>query len=153
MRRVSRVQGFHFHTDVKVRFAETDAQGVAHNTAYIVWFEVARVDYLARYAGGYQSIRDRGFEALVTETHVRYYEPARFDDRVLVHARCTDLKGARFRFEYLVEREDGTRLAEGWTGHAIVDAATFRPVRTPDWFAAAIASAEAAGGRAPARDP
>ena len=56
------MDGFHFHTEVKVRFAETDAQGVAHNTAYIVWFEVARVDYLAKFAGGYQSIRDRGIE-------------------------------------------------------------------------------------------
>src|SRR3954452_20754631 len=142
MRRVSRVQGFHFHTNVKVRFAETDAQGVAHNTAYIVWFEVARVDYLARYAGGYQSIRDRGLEALVTETHVRYFEPARFDDPVRIHARCGHLKGARFRFEYLIERHDGTRLADGWTGHAIVDATSFRPVRMPAWFVDAVASAE-----------
>ena len=53
-----------------MRFAETDAQGVAHNAAYLVWFEVARVDYLDRHAGGYQSIRDRGIEAFVTETHV-----------------------------------------------------------------------------------
>jgi len=137
------VDGFHFHTDVKVRFAETDAQGVAHNTAYIVWFEVARVDYLARYAGGYQAIRDHGIEAFVTETHVRYFDPARFDDRVHIHARCSHLKGARFRFEYLIERDDGTKLAEGWTGHAIVDATTFRPVRMPDWFVEAVATAEA----------
>ena len=142
------MDGFHFHTDVRVRFAETDAQGVAHNTAYIVWFEVARVDYLARYAGGYQSIRDRGLEAFVTETHVHYFEPARFDDRVLIHARCSHLKGARFRFEYLIERDDGTKLAQGWTGHAIVDATTFRPVRMPDWFAEAVASAEARTARA-----
>ena len=140
------MNGFHFHTEIKVRFAETDAQGVAHNTAYIVWFEVARVDYLAKYAGGYQAIRDRGIEALVTETHVRYFEPARFDDRVLIHARCSHLKGARFRYEYLIEREDGTPLAEGWTGHAVVEAATFRPVRVPDWFVKAIATAE--GSRA-----
>ena len=136
------MHGFNFHTEVKVRFAETDAQGVAHNTAYIVWFEVARVDYLAKYAGGYQAIRDRGIEALVTETHVRYFEPARFDDRVLIHARCSHLKGARFRYEYLIERDDGTKLAEGWTGHAIVDARTFRPVRMPDWFVQAVATAE-----------
>lgn len=141
------MDGFHFHTEVKVRFAETDAQGVAHNTAYIVWFEVARVDYLARYAGGYQSIRDRGLEALVTETHVQYFEPARFDDQVRIHARCTHLKGARFRYEYLIERDDGTKLAEGWTGHAIVDATTFRPVRMPEWFREAVARAEE---RAPA---
>jgi len=138
------VEGFRFQTDVKVRFAETDAQGVAHNTAYIVWFEVARVDYLAAFAGGYGAIRDHGLEALVTETHVRYIEPARFDDRVVVHARCTHLRGARFRFEYLIERADGTRLAEGWTGHALVDARSLRPVRMPAWLLAAIASAETA---------
>jgi acyl-CoA thioester hydrolase len=137
------VDGFNFHTEIKVRFAETDAQGVAHNTAYIVWFEVARVDYLDRYAGGYQSIRDRGIEAFVTETHVYYREPARFDDRVRIYARCVDLKGARFRYEYVIERADGTVLATGWTGHAIVDAATFRPLRVPAWFVEAIATAEA----------
>ncbi len=140
------MDGFNFHTDIRVRFAETDAQGVAHNTAYVVWFEVARVDYLGVHAGGYQSIRDRGLEALVTETHIRYAEPARFDDRVRVHARCSHLRGARFRFDYVIERDDGTKLAEGWTGHAVVDAATFRPVRMPSWFAEAVATAE--GGAA-----
>jgi len=143
-----RVNGFHFHTEIKVRFAETDAQGVAHNTAYIVWFEVARVDYLAKYAGGYQAIRDRGIEALVTETHVRYFEPARFDDRVLIHARCSHLKGARFRYEYLIERDDGTKLAEGWTGHACVDARTFRPTRIPAALREAIARAESSSAAA-----
>ncbi len=139
------MDGFNFHTEVKVRFAETDAQGVAHNTAYIVWFEVARVDYLAEHAGGYQSIRDHGIEAFVTETHVFHREPARFDDRVLIHTRCTDVKGARFRYEYVIERDDGTVLATGWTGHAVVDARTFRPVRVPGWFVEAIAAAEAKG--------
>ena len=42
-----------------MRFAETDAQGVAHNSVYLVWFEVARIDYLARFRGGYPGLRDR----------------------------------------------------------------------------------------------
>ena len=54
------VHGFTFSTDVRVRFAETDAQGIAHNSNYFVWFEVARVEYLERYAGGYQRLRDQG---------------------------------------------------------------------------------------------
>src|SRR6266545_7160381 len=70
------VNGFSFATDVRVRFAETDAQGVAHNAAYLVWFEVARIDYLERFAGGYQAIRDRGLEALTIEAHVRYLAPS-----------------------------------------------------------------------------
>ena len=140
------MNGFNFSTEIAVRFAETDSQGIAHNANYLVWFEVARVEYLARYAGGYQSMRDRGLEAIVTESHVRYRTPARFDDRLTIHARCVDVRGARFRYEYVVERADGARVAEGWTGHAIVDGKTLAPTRVPEWLASAIAQAESPTG-------
>ena len=130
-------------TDIRVRFAETDAQGIVHNSVYLVWFELARVEYLERYAGGYQSLRERGVEALVTETHVRYREPAHFDERLTVRTSCRDVRGARFRFVYEVVR-DGTTIADGETAHACVDAATFRPTRVPTWLADAIARAEGA---------
>ena len=136
--------GYSFTTEIRVRFAETDAQGIVHNANYAVWFEVARVGYLEQYAGGYQRLRDLGVEALVLETHVRYLRPAVFDDRLLVHARCLDLSGARFRYEYAVERE-GVVIADGWTAHATVDARTLRPTRVPSWLAEAIVSAETAG--------
>jgi acyl-CoA thioester hydrolase len=136
------VEGFRFSTDVTVRFAETDAQGVAHNANYLVWFEVARVAYLAEYAGGYSSIREQGLESLVLETHVRYRQPAVFDDRLRVHARVGELRGARFRFDYEIMR-DGEVIADGWTSHACVDAKTLRPTRIPQTLADAIAKAEA----------
>jgi len=128
-------------TPVRVRFAETDAQGIAHNSSYFVWFEVARVDYLDRFAGGYPAIRAHGVEALVLECHVRYLKPAVFHDELVVRSRCVDLRGARFRFEYAVER-DGELVADGWTAHGVVDAATFRPTRVPSWLAESIAAAE-----------
>ena len=135
------MHGFSFSAPVRVRFAETDAQGIAHNSNYFVWFEVARVEYLERFAGGYQKLRDLGVEAVVLETHIRYLQPARFDDRLLVHARCLDVKGARFRYEYAIER-DGVVIADGWTAHATVDARTMRPTRVPVWLQEAIVSAE-----------
>jgi acyl-CoA thioester hydrolase len=144
------VDGFSFATELTVRFAETDAQGVAHNASYLVWFEVARVAYLAEYAGGYQALRDRGFEALTIEAHVRYAVPVRFDERIVINTRCGDVRGARFRFEYALER-DGELVADGWTRHAIVDRTTLRPTRFPDWLAEAVSSAEPrTSGRRPA---
>jgi acyl-CoA thioester hydrolase len=140
-----------FTTEVSVRFAETDAQGIAHHSVYLVWFELARVEYLARFAGGYQALREQGIEALVLEAHVRYLAPARFPDAVRIHARCGDVRGARFRYEYLVERE-GERIADGWTRHATVDAQTLRPTRVPEALSAAIAKAEA-GASASAAAP
>ena len=133
--------GFSFHTDVTVRFAETDAQGVAHHSNYLIWFELARVEYLAEHAGGYNAVREQGLEALIVEAHVRYGVPARFDDRLRIHARVRDVRGARFRYEYAVTRGDEL-VAEGWTGHACVDARTFRPTRIPASLKEAIAKAE-----------
>jgi acyl-CoA thioester hydrolase len=144
------MEGYSFSTDVRVRFADTDAQGIAHNASYLVWFEVARVEYLRAHAGGYQALRDLGIEALVLESFCRYVVPARFDDVLRVHARCVDLRGARFRYEYAIVRDDGTLMAEGFTAHACVDAATFKPTRVPDWLAEAIASAESSSASTPA---
>jgi acyl-CoA thioester hydrolase len=132
---------FPFAAEISVRFAETDAQGVANNSVFLVWFEVARVEYLDRFAGGYQALRDQGVEAITVETHVRYLAPVRFADRLRVHARCGEPRGARFGYEYLVER-DGERVADGWTAHACVDRRTLRPTRVPAWLAEAIARAE-----------
>ena len=136
------MDGFTFSVPVRVRFADTDAQGVAHNTAYLVWFEVARVEYLREFAGGYQQLRDHGIEAIVLESLCRYRIPVRFDDELVVHTRCLGLRGARFRYEYAIARGEEL-VADGWTAHACVDAQTFRPTRVPDWLAEAIRAAEA----------
>ena len=135
------MEGFGFASDVSVRFAETDAQGVAHHAVYLVWFEQARVEYLARFDGGYPALQAQGVEALTLETYVRHRQPARFADRLTIHCRCLDVRGSRFKYEYVVERDDEL-LAEGWTTHACVDARSFQPTRVPQWLVTAIARAE-----------
>jgi acyl-CoA thioester hydrolase len=139
------VHRFSSSTDVRVRFAETDAQGIVHNSNYLVWFEVARVEYLERHAGGYPKLRETGVEALVLESHLRIHAPALFDDRLVVRARCGDVRGARFRYEYEISR-GGETIADGWTSHATVDAETLRPTRVPGWLVDAIARAESGAG-------
>jgi len=122
-----------FSHTVRVRFAETDAQGIAHHASYVVWLEEARVAHLAAVAGGYTAIRERGIEALTTGVELTYERGAVFDDVLTVRVRCAEARGARFRYEYVVER-DGERVATGSTRHATVDAVTRRPVRVPDWL-------------------
>jgi acyl-CoA thioester hydrolase len=135
------VEGFNFSTELSVRFAETDAQGIAHHASFVVWLEVARVAYLAEHAGGYLAIQAQGLEALTTGVGVHYRRAAYFDDRLRIWTRCVDLRGARFRYEYVLERA-GEVVAEGHTAHATVDAATRRPTRVPAWFVEAVTRAE-----------
>lgn len=135
------MEGFSFATDVKVRFAETDAQGIAHHASFVVYLEVARVAYLEAFAGGYGAIRERGLEALTTEVFLRYHQAAYFDELLTIWTRCTDVRGARFRYEYRIAR-DGELVAEGHTQHATVERGSYRPTRVPEWLAEAVARAE-----------
>jgi len=139
------MDGFRFSTDLKVRFNETDAQGVVHNSAYLVWFEIARIDYLARFPGGYKGlVEEHDVDVTTIESYVRYRAGCRFDDRLRIWARTTDLRGARFRFEYAIERltDPAGAVAEGWTAHACVDAKTLKLLRMPVWLAERLAELE-----------
>jgi acyl-CoA thioester hydrolase len=142
------MEGYPFTTDLRVRFSETDAQGVVHNAVYLVWFEIARIAYLAQFRSGYRGlVEEEGVDATTVEAHVRYLDGARFDDELVIHVRASDVRGARFRFEYVIERvnQPATILADGWTSHACVNAETLRPTRMPAWLAEAIAEVETAG--------
>jgi acyl-CoA thioester hydrolase len=144
LRKFPALEGFAFSTDIVVRFSETDAQGVVHNAVYLVWFEIARIAYLAQFPGGYGGLVELGVDATTTEAYVRYRDGCRFDDRLRIHARARDVRGARFRFEYVIERTNdppGT-VADGWTAHACVDARTLRPTRLPAWLVDGIAEVE-----------
>ncbi|MSO95998.1 MAG: acyl-CoA thioesterase [Thermoleophilia bacterium] len=137
------VEGFRSAYDIRVRFAETDAQGIAHHASFVVWLEVARVAYLADHANGYRALREQGIEALTTGVRVDYLATALFDDVLTIRLQCCDIQGARFRYEYRVERE-GQLIATAETLHATVDATTHLPTRMPPWFVEAVARAEQA---------
>lgn len=139
------MEGFRFSTELKVRFSETDAQGVVHNAVYLVWFEIARIAYLEQFPGGYKGLVEQGIDATTVEAHVRYLGGCRFDDRLRIHVRASEVRGARFRFDYVVERVADVAgiVADGWTSHACVNAQTLRPTRMPAWLAAGIAAVEA----------
>lgn len=135
------MNGFVFSHDVRVRFAETDAQGIAHHAGYVVWLEEARVAYLEEFCGGYKGIQAQGIEALTTGVEIEYRRAAEFHDVLRIWTRCEEVKGARFRYGYLIER-DGVEIATGETRHATVDRVTHRPVRVPAWFVEAVSTAE-----------
>jgi acyl-CoA thioester hydrolase len=135
------MDGFPVSTPLTVRFSETDAQGIVHNAVYLVWFEIARIEYIARLAGGYKGMVARGIDVTTVEAYARYRAACRFDDELVLHVRVGEVKGPRFRFEYAVERS-GEVVADGWTVHACVDATTLRPMRMPDDLRETIAAIE-----------
>jgi acyl-CoA thioester hydrolase len=124
---------------VRVRFADTDAMGIAYYGTYLAFFETGRVEAMRQVGFLYAELVERGLHSPVVEACVRYLAPARFDDLLLVDAHVSEVRPASFRFEYAIRRDaDQTRLATGHTLHACVDANTLRPVRLPAWVKQAL---------------
>lgn len=118
-------------TRLRVRYADTDRMGVVYYANYLVWFEVARTEWLRATGWSYREMEHEGVSLPVIEAHCEYRQPARYDDEVDIAARATLLTPVRIRFDYDVTRAaDGSRAAVGYTVHAAVDAAG-KPRRLP----------------------
>ncbi|MSW31263.1 MAG: YbgC/FadM family acyl-CoA thioesterase [Actinobacteria bacterium] len=128
-----------FSHEVRVRFAETDAMGVAHHSSYIAWLEVARVEFLRSLGTPYPDIRAQGVDLAVLELFMNYRVSARFDDLITVHTRVANLKGATFQMDYLLRVEDQIS-ALGTTVHGVVDPEG-RASRMPSWLRELLAGA------------
>lgn len=120
---------------LRTRFAETDAMGIIHHAAYLPYLEEARVEYLRSIGHPYDAVRGagegEGREFPVLEVSVRYRQPLRFDDEVVVSLHVGAVRGASFQIAYLLT-VGGEERATAVTVHGCVDGQG-RPARLPAW--------------------
>ena len=118
-------------TRVRVRYADTDQMGVVYYANYLVWFEVARAEWLRDGGWSYREMEADGIALPVIEAHCEYHRPARYDDELEIHASGRLLSPVRMEFTYQVRRlADDLVAATGRTVHAALDS-TGRPCRLP----------------------
>jgi len=126
--------------EVRVRYAETDQQGVAYHAHYFVWMEIARTEYLKALGFPYERLEKEGLLFAVSEASCRYGGAARYEDRVRIAARVTEVRSRAVVFEYGISVA-GTRIAEGRTTLIAMDADR-RPRRIPAEIVAALRAGE-----------
>jgi acyl-CoA thioester hydrolase len=117
---------------LRVRFAETDQMGIAHHSAYIVWMEAARVEWLRERGMSYKEWEKEGVSLAVSGIELEYRTSSGFDDELVIKTKLVEAKSRRFRFEYQVMREtDKVMIARGSSTHTPMDK-TGRAIRLPD---------------------
>ncbi len=124
-------------TTLRVRYAETDQMGVVYYANYLVWMEVARVDYCRSAGFNYKDMEvDDGILLAVAESHCRYLSPAHFDDEVSIATSVSEANQRFVTFDYEMTC-DSRRLATGQTRHIFLNR-EFRPVRLPTKYSALL---------------
>ncbi|MER3524984.1 MAG: acyl-CoA thioesterase [Ignavibacteria bacterium] len=126
-------------TDIRVRYADTDQMKFVYYAKYFEYFEQGRSDLLREIGLPYAQIEEIGLLLPVIEAHAKYKKAARYDDLLHVVTYFREMPVARIRLEYEVFKDgEPDMIAQGYTVHTFINAATGKPTRAPAQFIEAV---------------
>lgn len=117
---------------IRIYYEDTDLSGVVYHANYLRFMERGRSEFF-RAAGVTRLARLDEPEPTawtLRKAQLEYFRPARLDDLVEVHTRCTALSGARMTAEQTIH-SGGALLVKGEV-EACVITLTGKPRRIPE---------------------
>lgn len=128
--------GFRHRTKLRVRNYEVDWQGIVHNSIYLQYFEVGRVEYLRRirHLISFASVRGDS-RVVLARNEVDYIHPARFDDLLEISTRIAMVGTSSFVFEGVIHTSPkGALIAKNRAVHVWLHPTGRYPVPVPRTF-------------------
>jgi acyl-CoA thioester hydrolase len=118
--------------EYRVPYADTDQMGAVYYANYLTLFERARNELMRACGYTYRECEQEGWMLPVTHAEVDYRSSAKYDDLLEITAYVSKMKGVRIEIACEVRRKGEERLlASGFTRHAFVSTADFRPCPPP----------------------
>lgn len=110
-------------SELRVRYAETDAMGVVYYANYLVWFELGRTEWIRAHGVSYRELEEQGVLLPVTHASCDYRQSARYDDLIRIETTVARLTRASVAFSYRIIRAAPAPellLAEGRSEHVFL---------------------------------
>jgi acyl-CoA thioester hydrolase len=123
-------------TQIRVRSYEVDWQGIVHNSNYLRYFEVGRIEYL-KHIGASVTMNSiqRDQKVVLVRHEIDYIFPALFDALLNVHTRVSFIKNSSFAMEGLMENAaNGQEVARTVAFHVWLDPTSDRPKTVGEEF-------------------
>jgi len=124
---------------IRIYYEDTDLSGVVYHANYLRFMERGRSEYF-RCAGITRLAQLEDPEPTawtLKKASLEYHRPARLDELVEVHTRCTGLTGARMTASQSIHR-NGTLLVQGQVEACIITLSG-KPRRIPEDIRAKLA--------------
>ncbi len=134
---------YKFYTPVRVRYADTDAQGHVFFSNYLVYFDQGLTDYLKAVDYSYDKLLQDGIDFFYVDAQCSYKGSARFDEVLNVHARITHIGNTSFTFRFSIYKAETEEfIASGRITAVAVSTETRRPVPVPEGLRRAVEAYE-----------
>ncbi len=132
-----------------MRYPETDAQAVVYHANFLVYCDVARVEYFRQMAGPDPGAgrevwaRRHNFDIVLVNANCDFRASARFDDLLTVSMHLDRIGTSSFTLAYRISRGD-TLVCEARTVHVTIDRQSREKRPLPDELKQALTAFEAA---------
>jgi acyl-CoA thioester hydrolase len=134
---------FKFNHKIRVRFADTDLQGIVFNGNYLTYYDVAWTEYFRAMGLVWRDLIEMGADTVLARTTLEFKSPARFDEVLEVYARVSRIGNASLAFEFEIYPEGEDRLVGSASSlYVTIDPQTLRPIIVPDQLRSLIARFE-----------
>ena len=138
---------FKFHTSLRVRWRECDAQGIAFNGAYMDYLEVGQSEYFRNLGFSIYGVAQRGyFDIAIVKTVLEFKAPARVDEMLDLYLRARDIGNTSFHLDMEIYQQFSDAMLTAVQGVYVgfdADSGTSR--RVPDDIRELINHFEATG--------
>lgn len=119
------------HT-LRVRYGESDLQGIAFNAHYLNYFDVGMTELWRAAYGSYQGMLERGVDIVLAEARLWFRKPARFDDELTLSVVVTHIGNTSILTRHCA-RCAADVVADGELRHVLVDLQTLGKTPIPGW--------------------
>ena len=134
---------FRFHLQLRVRFADTDMQGIVFNGNYLTYYDVAWTEYFRALGLTWQDLIGLGADTVLARTTMEFKAPARFDQILEIHTRVSKIGNTSLTFEFEIYAQGDERvIGTASSLYVCIDPETLRPVRVPDALRSRISAFE-----------
>jgi acyl-CoA thioester hydrolase len=136
---------FKFSYPIKVRHADTDAQGHVFFGNYFTFFDEAVTGYLEAIGLPYKTFSELGVDFFYVDAHCQYKSSAVSGELLQADARVEKIGNTSVIFECAIYRQGSDqKIAGGHVTAVMVNPKTRQPVRVPDKIRQAIMNFEQA---------
>ena len=138
---------FKFHTPLRVRWMECDAQGIVYNGAYMDYLEVGQSEYYRNLGFSIYKVGQRGFfDTAVVKTTLEFKAPARVDEMLELYVRVGEFGNTSFHLEMEIYKQHSDTLIASIAGVYVgFDAPSSTSRRVPDELRELVGHFEASG--------
>ncbi len=122
---------FRNETKIRVRYGETDQMGYVYYGNYAQYLEVGRVEWLRSFGVSYKSMEDSGIMLPVTQMHINYLKPARYDDQLTIVTRLKKNPMVKIIFDFEIFNEKKELLTTAEVTLVFIDMKKNKPTKAP----------------------